>query len=283
MNHWTVRKRLSEYLNGDLTLSDRALFDAHLDRCQRCSAELEELRRTIALLRALPEPEPPANLTQLVMQRLRAGEGRPPRLAWLAGAAEAVIRPSVVGPIAALAAGAWVVLLGPGFDNLRLSTGFSERAAQPASRPADATPSRAPRSSVPAPDAFRVFVAEEGQPGVPQPGARNPLQGLRGGASAFAGEDLHSAAAPGSAGDPAVDGLDHTLRLLLDDPAAFVRRTDLLAPSDLERLVRRLAERAARQSVAPEVARALRGTRYSLRPELAVLLEPGPEAMNASR
>ena len=215
-----------------------------------------------------------ANLTQLVMQRLRAGEGRPPRLAWLAGAAEAVIRPSVVGPIAALAAGAWVVLLGPG---------FGERAAQPASRPADATPSRAPRPSVPAPDAFRVFVAEEGQPGVPHPGVRNPLQGLRGGASAFAGEDLHSAAAPGSAGDPAVDGLDHTLRLLLDDPAAFVRRTDLLAASDLERLVQRLAERAARQSVAPEVARALRGTRHSLRPELAVLLEPGPEAMNASR
>ena len=232
MNHWNVRKRLSEYFNGDLALSDRALFDAHLDRCQRCSAELEELRRAVALLRALPEPEPPANLTQLVMQRLRAGEGRPPRLAWLAGAAEAVIRPSVVGPIAALAAGAWVVLLGPG---------FGERAAQPASRPADATPSRAPRPSVPAPDAFRVFVAEEGQPGVPHPGAPNPLQGLRGGASAFAGEDLHSAAAPGSAGDRAVDGLDHTLRLLLDDPAAFVRRTDLLAPSDLERLVRRLA------------------------------------------
>ncbi len=293
MNHRNVRTRLSEYLNGDLALSDRALFDAHLDRCERCSGELRELRETVALLRGLPPQELPAHFAQRVMERLRAGEGRPSRLGRLGEAFAELVRPSVAGPVAALAAAAWVVFLGPGLESLIPWRGPAELVAVP--RPADVAPS-APASRLPAgralrasgpsaaapPEAFRRFVAEGGELGVLHPAASSPARELRGGASAFAGEVAQAPeAGSGSAADAA---LDRTLRLLLDDPAAFVQRMDLLAANDLELLVARLAERAERESVAPDVARALRTTRYNLRSELAVLLEPaGAEAVKASR
>jgi anti-sigma factor RsiW len=66
---------MPDYLEGDLDLTKRALLDAHLDACGDCSREFAEMRRTIALLRGLPSPEPPALLVENVMRRIRAGEG----------------------------------------------------------------------------------------------------------------------------------------------------------------------------------------------------------------
>jgi hypothetical protein len=69
--------RLADYLEGDLPLSERALVDAHLDQCESCAAELSGLQKTVSLLRSLPDPEPPAGLSQAVIRRLREGEGQP--------------------------------------------------------------------------------------------------------------------------------------------------------------------------------------------------------------
>lgn len=76
MNHADVHSHMADYLEGDLHLTKRALFDAHLDACDSCTREFDELRRTVALLRDLPMPEPPPFLAGKVMARIRRGEGR---------------------------------------------------------------------------------------------------------------------------------------------------------------------------------------------------------------
>jgi len=96
---------MPDYLEGDLDLSQRALVDAHLDACESCSEEFGEMTGTIALLRGLPDPEPPPFLVETVMRRIREGEASPgigDRLReWLA----AVTRPQLALPATALAAG----------------------------------------------------------------------------------------------------------------------------------------------------------------------------------
>lgn len=76
MKHSEVHSYMPDYLEGSLDLTKRALLDAHLDACERCSRDFAEMRGTIALLRDLPDPEPPAFLAETVMRRIREGEGR---------------------------------------------------------------------------------------------------------------------------------------------------------------------------------------------------------------
>jgi hypothetical protein len=71
-----VRSHLGDHLEGDLELQFRARVDEHLGRCASCAQELSELRSTVALVRNLPTPQPPAELANEVMQRIEAGEGR---------------------------------------------------------------------------------------------------------------------------------------------------------------------------------------------------------------
>jgi hypothetical protein len=64
-------------MEGDLELRFRGEVDEHLGRCSSCAHELRELRSTVALLRSLPAPQPPAELANEVMRRIGAGEARP--------------------------------------------------------------------------------------------------------------------------------------------------------------------------------------------------------------
>ena len=105
MNHAEARSHMPDYLEGDLDLSQRALLDAHLDACESCSHEFGEMSSTIALLRGLPDPDPPPFLVETVMRRIRESEASPgfgDRLReWIATLA----RPQLVLPATALAAG----------------------------------------------------------------------------------------------------------------------------------------------------------------------------------
>jgi len=65
---------LGDHLEGDLALADRTEVDEHLRQCAQCKRELHELRSTVALLRSLPTPQPPAHLVADVMDRIDAGE-----------------------------------------------------------------------------------------------------------------------------------------------------------------------------------------------------------------
>lgn len=102
MNHSEVRVLLGDYLEGDLELAERTRLDEHLPHCPRCAQELAELRATIGLLRALPDPEPPPGLAGAVMQRVDAGEATAPILL---RAVRRLAEPRLAAPLAAGLAG----------------------------------------------------------------------------------------------------------------------------------------------------------------------------------
>jgi Putative zinc-finger len=56
-------EQLSAFLDKQLTPQEQAFFDAHLQSCQRCQGVLGELRRTVALLHAIPQPQLPRSFT----------------------------------------------------------------------------------------------------------------------------------------------------------------------------------------------------------------------------
>jgi putative zinc finger protein len=54
-------KQLSEYVDGELELREMARVRDHLDSCASCARTEAELRRTVAMVRSLPnDAEPPA-------------------------------------------------------------------------------------------------------------------------------------------------------------------------------------------------------------------------------
>jgi hypothetical protein len=56
------RAELSAYLDGALDPAAKAAVDGHLDTCALCRAHLAQLRATIALVHALPDPVPSRRL-----------------------------------------------------------------------------------------------------------------------------------------------------------------------------------------------------------------------------
>jgi len=59
-DQWT--DRLSEYVDGDLTATERTALDAHLAACGACRQTLGELRRVVARAQALDDRPPAADL-----------------------------------------------------------------------------------------------------------------------------------------------------------------------------------------------------------------------------
>ena len=114
MNHADVKKYLADYLEGDLALEERALVDAHLDHCDACSREVEEMLQTIRLLRTLPEPELPPMIAANVMRRIRAGESEPRFMQRVSRAVQSILEPTFVLPASAIAVAALVVTVTQG-------------------------------------------------------------------------------------------------------------------------------------------------------------------------
>ncbi|HEU0002957.1 MAG TPA: zf-HC2 domain-containing protein [Ktedonobacteraceae bacterium] len=56
-------EQLSAFLDKQLTPQEQAFFDAHIQSCQRCQNALAELRRTVVLLHAMPQPQLPRSFT----------------------------------------------------------------------------------------------------------------------------------------------------------------------------------------------------------------------------
>jgi len=110
VTHSDVRRSMPDYLEGDLPLDRRALFDAHLDECAECAREIAEMRFTISALRRLPDPEPPPTLVDDVMRRIRLGEGE---IGWsgrLGELVSALFAPRILAPASAALLVAGIVL-----------------------------------------------------------------------------------------------------------------------------------------------------------------------------
>ncbi len=71
-----IQKKFSDYLDGLLSADEKKHADEHLKSCPECSHALEELRKTVALMKGLEEIEPPPWLEQKVMAEVREGERR---------------------------------------------------------------------------------------------------------------------------------------------------------------------------------------------------------------
>jgi anti-sigma factor RsiW len=287
-----VDAKMADYLEGDLPLSDRALFDGFLDSDPDARQEVAELRRTIALLRSLPSEEPPADLVFRVMERVRAGEAAP---AWWirAGAAIArALRPSILIPAAAGAAAAlagvalWPSAGVPGAAPSPVAAVVSQAApSSQVAQAADHAPKLAPPPSAPSAglDPREYSVAAETprlpsfQSNVPQieqvmvPTSngrrRSPEDALR--AAAIAGFSGSRAGAPSAsrrlpvppAGSVAgtasrAELLDQRIETLMTDPSRFA--ADLRSLSFPEIWLEAIAERAVERAIADAALAKLR-------------------------
>jgi hypothetical protein len=126
VNHADIGKHLADYLEGELPIEERALVDAHLDGCHVCAGEVEEMLRTIRLLRTLPEPEPPPMIAANVMRRVRSGESQLGLFQRIGRALGAVFEPGFVLPASAIAVAALVVTVVQGLGVLPTSNFVGE-------------------------------------------------------------------------------------------------------------------------------------------------------------
>jgi len=79
----TARRQLSAYLDGVLPQDERRAVTQHVDRCRHCSTRLEQIGQVRSRLKALPEPQAPADLrTALRVTASRERARRFARLVW---------------------------------------------------------------------------------------------------------------------------------------------------------------------------------------------------------
>jgi len=100
-----IEKLLSDYVDGDLELREMARVRDHLDSCATCARTEAELRRTVAMVRSLPnDVEPPAGMWNRIAAELDA-----PAPLW-----QRFVRPLAIGvPALALAAATIVFFYRP--------------------------------------------------------------------------------------------------------------------------------------------------------------------------
>ena len=79
-----AREWLSDRLDDALETEARAQVDAHLAGCAECRRELERLRATVSLLRAVERPQAPASFVDRVLEAARPTPWYRRLLDWLA-------------------------------------------------------------------------------------------------------------------------------------------------------------------------------------------------------
>ncbi len=73
-DYFTCREMVelvTEYLEGALTLHERAMFEAHLSVCRGCTAYLEQMRQTIRLTGTLSEETIPQPVREELLEIFR--------------------------------------------------------------------------------------------------------------------------------------------------------------------------------------------------------------------
>jgi len=268
VTHSDIQSRMADYLEGDLALGKRALFDAHLDGCEECSRELAAMRETIDLLRGLASPEPPADLAPNVMRRIAEGEGQPRWLdrvaAWFGELNSFLAGPRIAVPVAALAA-CLAVFVATGERG-----GFSLSGSEPKAETAQVAQSGGAESRRETPPRVspEAFVRHDRVSSSPRLGMRGstltsePLQ-ARVDPQHSAGDrslEMASAQAAGAVEAQSIRTRDEWLEVLIQQPQIFAREHVELSPVEQELWITHLARRAVELRRMDEVLAALRAT-----------------------
>lgn len=60
MSH--LGERITDYVLGEMTGAEKTAADAHVRSCTECSGKIEEFQRTFAMLRSVPDVDPPRRI-----------------------------------------------------------------------------------------------------------------------------------------------------------------------------------------------------------------------------
>jgi hypothetical protein len=250
MNHPEVRRSMGEYLQGDMSIGQRALFDAHLDGCRACADDLRALRKTLELLRDLPTPEVPSHLADRVVARIADGEARTRWWDGLLAFGNWIDPARYLPPLAAAALTSAVVIVGvrdlgwqiPGTP-VPASREASRVDSVPAAPPALERPAEVRRQTRAAPP------ARAGASTVSDGATVGRSFGVRGlAAGSAAPSPLPSAVAEQEAVEPDV----------FHDPHLFLQHFRAVRVEAQDDWLAQMAERAARRRQVADVARRLR-------------------------
>jgi hypothetical protein len=72
-----IQARLTEYIDGLLSVQEKAAIDDHLKSCPECTTSLGDLRKTVEHLKELETVDPPEWMTQKIMARVHEQARRP--------------------------------------------------------------------------------------------------------------------------------------------------------------------------------------------------------------
>ncbi len=102
MNCRRVQSKLSEYIDGELSVAEQSRLAAHLAQCRRCRAEETALRRTVSLTQALSAYQPGPELRWRLEPAVLAARARElERTPWTARF-QFLFAPAAMSAVAAL-------------------------------------------------------------------------------------------------------------------------------------------------------------------------------------
>ena len=241
MNHEELRERLSAYLEADLDASERARVEEHLSGCPDCRREYRELRHTVDLLRGLPAPDPPPDLADRVIARLRAGEGRPGLVARCQARIAGIAEAPWSTPLAAVAVALGVLALVRGVNLSPEIPVWSDSEVIPPIEIGAERPAELPARGF---SAFGIAAAPE-----PAEAVAPLLACLRAGGPAQ--REL-------GRGDPCEHWDSWMVGLGMRDAPAFVVEVEAVPAPARERVLGRIGDFATRSGSAPLLAGTLR-------------------------
>jgi negative regulator of sigma E activity len=260
MNHDELCERLSAYLEADLEASERARIEEHLRECPACRREYRELRHTVDLLRGLPAPDPPLDLADRVIARLRAGEGRTGLVARCQARVARIAETPWSTPVAAVAVALGVLGILRGVDVSLEFPGWDRPESRPQLEIAEETPPQQPPAR-PVRATRRMGASAEPSP----VDAVSPMLDC-----VRAGGPSRSAAGPS---DPCEHWDSWMVGLGMRDAPAFVVELEALPAPERARVLVRLRDFATRSGSAPMLASTLRSARDPRAARLASRIE----------
>ena len=75
MNCRRATELMTDYLEGSLSAAERTRFEAHLALCDGCTAYLEQMRTTVAVVGRLGEADVPPAAREQLMDAFRSWRG----------------------------------------------------------------------------------------------------------------------------------------------------------------------------------------------------------------